>query len=224
MRWVAACNSTAMLADWAASVRSAWTWRAPYRSRGFRRDSATTSQPLDAPKCRKAALPTSPVAPATTTFLFAISMVASFLLPQGEEENRLFLIVPERVGELVVISGDEIDIALVLDRRHRRLQRFVEVGERVLLVVGGHFLVGLDLGDLHLDDGFSADIFLGRGIEAREHDADVVDDVVVFVVAGKAVLLGDAFELRGDLGIRLGVVRQLRGDRIHVLLRRQHPL
>ena len=67
------------------------------------------------------------------------------------------------------------------------------------------FLSAWTCGDLRLDDGFGADIFLGRGIEAAEHQADVVDDVVVVVIAGKAVLLGDAVELRVDLRIRLGV-------------------
>jgi hypothetical protein len=37
--------------------------------------------------------------------------------------DRLLLIVTERVGELVVVFGDQIDIALVLDRGDRRLQR-----------------------------------------------------------------------------------------------------
>src|SRR6202030_309393 len=64
------------------------------------------------------------------------------------------LVVPEEFGKLVVVLGDEIDVALVLERRLRRLQRRVEVVERRLLVLGGHLLVGLDLGDLHLDDGF----------------------------------------------------------------------
>src|SRR5580692_3436467 len=46
----------------------------------------------------------------------------------------------------------------------------------------------------------------------------------LLVVAGKAVLLGDAFELCRDLGIRLGILRQLRGDRIEFRTRRQHAL
>src|SRR6202790_431593 len=136
----------------------------------------------------------------------------------------LLLVVAERVGELVVIFGDEIDVALVLDRRRRRFQGLVEIGEGFFLVLGGHLLVGLDLGDLRLDDDVGANIFLGRRIEAAEHQADIVDDGVVFVEPGKAVLLGDGVELRGELGIRPGIVRQLRGDRIHVLLRRQHAL
>ena len=36
--------------------------------------------------------------------------------------DRLLLIVTERVGELVVVFGDQTDIALVLDRGDRRLQ------------------------------------------------------------------------------------------------------
>jgi hypothetical protein len=40
------------------------------------------------------------------------------------------VIATQRVGELVVIFGHEIDIAFVLDRRGRRLQRLVEVGKR----------------------------------------------------------------------------------------------
>src|SRR6266436_3405036 len=87
----------------------------------------------------------------------------------------LLLIVAERVGQLVVVLGDEIDIALVLDRRRRRLQRVVEIGQRFLLVLGRHLLVGLDLGDLRLDDGLRADIFLGCWIEAAEHQADIVN-------------------------------------------------
>src|SRR5207302_1062279 len=79
----------------------------------------------------------------------------------------LLLIVPQGVGELVVIFGDQIDIAFVLDRRRRRFQRLVEVGERFLLVLGRHLLVGLDLGDLRLDHAFGADIFLARGLLRR---------------------------------------------------------
>ena len=109
-----------------------------------------------------------------------------------------------------------------LDRRRRRLQRVVEIGQGFLLVLGGHLLVGLDLGDLRLDDGFGADIFLGRGIEAAQHQADIVDDGVVFLVARKAGLLGDGVELGVDLRIRLGVLRNLVGDRVDVLLRREH--
>jgi hypothetical protein len=45
--------------------------------------------------------------------------------------DRLFLIVTERVGELVVIFGDQIDIALVLDRGDRRLQRVIELVNRL---------------------------------------------------------------------------------------------
>ena len=59
--------------------------------------------------------------------------------------------MPQQIGELVVIFCDEIDIALVLDRRLRSLQRLVEVGESLLLVLGRYFLVGLDLCDLRLD-------------------------------------------------------------------------
>jgi hypothetical protein len=77
---------------------------------------------------------------------------------------------------------------------------------------------------LRLEDGVCADILLGRGIEAAEHQADVVDDGVVFVVAGKSVLLGDGIELRVDLRIWLGIVRNLVGDRVDVLLRREHAL
>jgi len=40
------------------------------------------------------------------------------------------LVVAQRIGELVVIFGDQIDIALVLDRRLRRFQRVVEFGKR----------------------------------------------------------------------------------------------
>ena len=107
----------------------------------------------------------------------------------------------------------------------QRLQRFVEFVERFLLVLGRHLLVGLDLRDLRLDHGFGADIFLGRGIEAAEHEADVVDDVVVIIVAGKAVLLGDAVELPEStfwLGRR--VLREFFRDRIHVLLRGEHAV
>src|SRR5262245_31437795 len=53
-------------------MRSTGTWRAPYNWCGLRRDNATTSTPAACSKCRKAALPTSPVAPATTTFLPAM--------------------------------------------------------------------------------------------------------------------------------------------------------
>src|ERR1700687_4288940 len=74
----------------------------------------------------------------------------------------LLLIVAQRIGELVVILGDEIDIALVLDRGCRRLQRVVEFGERFLLVLGRNLFVGLDLGDLRLDDGFDPHLLLGR--------------------------------------------------------------
>src|SRR5712675_2153623 len=59
--------------------------------------------------------------------------------------DRLLLIVTERVGELVVVFGDQIDIALVLDRGDRRLQRVIELGKCFLLVAGRHFLVGLNL-------------------------------------------------------------------------------
>jgi hypothetical protein len=37
----------------------------------------------------------------------------------------LLLVVPHRISELVVVLGDEVDIALVLDGRRRRLQRIV---------------------------------------------------------------------------------------------------
>jgi len=53
--------------------------------------------------------------------------------------DRLLLIVTERVGELVVVFGDQIDIALVLDRGDRRLQRVIELGKCFLLVAGRHF-------------------------------------------------------------------------------------
>jgi hypothetical protein len=33
----------------------------------------------------------------------------------------LLLVVPHRISELVIVCGDEVDIALVLDRRRRRL-------------------------------------------------------------------------------------------------------
>src|SRR5258705_13222046 len=69
--------------------------------------------------------------------------------------DRLLLIVTERVGELVVVFGDQIDIALVLDRGDRRLQRVIELGKCFLLVAGRHFLVGLNLRNLGLDDGIS---------------------------------------------------------------------
>jgi hypothetical protein len=49
--------------------------------------------------------------------------------------DRLLLIVTERVGELVVVFGDQIDIALVPDRGDRRLQRVIELGN----VAGRHF-------------------------------------------------------------------------------------
>src|SRR6202790_3973226 len=64
----------------------------------------------------------------------------------------LLLVVAERVGELVVIFGDEIDVALVLDRRRRRFQGLVQIGEGFFLVLGGDLLVGLDLGGLRLGD------------------------------------------------------------------------
>jgi hypothetical protein len=51
--------------------------------------------------------------------------------------DRLLLIVSERVGELVVVFGDQIDIALVLDRGDRRLQRVIELGKCFLLVASG---------------------------------------------------------------------------------------
>src|SRR5258708_7319775 len=86
-----------------------------------------------------------------------------FLLFAGT--TRLLILTHES-GELVVIFGDEIDIALVLDRRLRCLQRLIEIGERVLLVLGRHLLVRLDLGDLRLYDRFRADIFLCRGVKA----------------------------------------------------------
>src|ERR1700733_15184225 len=44
--------------------------------------------------------------------------------------GTLLLLTAERFGELVVIFADEVDIALVLDCRGRRLQRVIEVGER----------------------------------------------------------------------------------------------
>ncbi len=50
-----------------------------------------------------------------------------------------FWSVAEHFGELVVIFADEIDIALVLDRRRGRFQRVVEIGERFLLVLGRTF-------------------------------------------------------------------------------------
>src|ERR1700761_9420417 len=65
--------------------------------------------------------------------------------------SLLLVLVHDR-AELVVVLHDEIDVALVLDRRTRILQRAVELLERLLLVVGGHLLVGVDLGDLRLDD------------------------------------------------------------------------
>src|SRR6266436_5358173 len=143
---------------------------------------------------------------------------------RGEGAHLRFRDTPLLIGtqdvvELVVVLDDEIDVALVLDLRLRRLERRIEVGERLLLVVGGYLLVGLDLRDLRLDDGLGADILLGRGIDAAHHQGDVVDHIVVFVEACKAVLFRDAFELRHHLGVRLGVVGQFVGDRIHLLLR-----
>src|SRR5581483_3676751 len=105
---------------------------------------------------------------------------------------RSILIVAHQLGELVVVLGDDLDVALVLDRRLGRFQGGVEIGQCLLLVGGGHLLVGLDLRDLRFDNGFTADIFLGGGIEAAEHEADIVHHAVVFVVARKAVLLRDS--------------------------------
>src|SRR6266404_7980280 len=75
--------------------------------------------------------------------------------------DRLLLIVTKRVGELVVVFGDQIDIALVLDRGDRRLQRVIELAKCFLLVAGRHFLVGLNLRNLRLDDGISTCLVAG---------------------------------------------------------------
>src|SRR5258708_36072081 len=89
----------------------------------------------------------------------------------GRRKNPLLLIATQRVGELVVIFGHEIDIALVLDRGDRRLQRVIELGKCFLLVAGRHFLVGLNLRTLRRDDAVNTTILLARRIEAREHHA-----------------------------------------------------
>ncbi len=72
------------------------------------------------------------------------------------------------------------------------------------LSLAGIFLSAWTLRDLRLDHGFGADIFLGRGIEAAEHQADIVDDVVVVVIADEAVLLGDVIELGDHLLVGRG--------------------
>ena len=58
-----------------------------------------------------------------------------------------------------------------------------------------HILDRFDLSDLRSNDGFTADVFFSGRIEARENERDVVDDVVVFVVAGEAMLFGCALKL-----------------------------
>ena len=72
--------------------------------------------------------------------------------------------MPQQIGELVVIFCDEIDVALVLDRRLRSLQRLVEVGESLLLVLGRYFLVGLDLCDLRLDHRCLTSALIGHNV------------------------------------------------------------
>src|ERR1700735_612325 len=52
--------------------------------------------------------------------------------------ERLLLVAPDHIGELVIICGDEVDIALVLDGGRRRLQRGVKLGERRRFIVGRH--------------------------------------------------------------------------------------
>ena len=108
---------------------------------------------------------------------------ASQTEPHHRDGRRLLLAAPQHIGELIVVFGDEFDIALILDRRRRGLQPVVEAGERILLVLGRHFLIGLDLSDLRLRRGIEADIFFAYWIEARKHQRDVVDDIIVFIVA-----------------------------------------
>src|ERR1700723_2910225 len=117
----------------------------------------------------------------------------------------LLLVVAHDGGELVVIFGHDVDIALVLERRLRRLQRLVEIRKCILLVLGGHFLVGLDLGNLRLDDGFGADVLLGYRIETASPHADVADDAFVFMVVGKAFFFGTASERGVTLGSGLAL-------------------
>src|SRR5471030_2921021 len=83
----------------------------------------------------------------------------AFARPVGSSQWRvswsvrdLLLAAAHLGGELVVIFCHQIDIALVLEGGRRRLQGIVEVGERVLLVLRRHLVVGLDLGNLRLDD------------------------------------------------------------------------
>src|SRR6185437_896117 len=52
-------------------------------------------------------------------------------------------IFPEYRSKLVIILGDEVDIALVLDLGRLGLQRHVEIGQRLFLVLGLHLLVAL---------------------------------------------------------------------------------
>ena len=103
--------------------------------------------------------------------------------------ERLLLVAPDHIGELVIVGGDEVDIALVFDSGRRRLQRVVKLGERRRFIFSGHIFVSLDACDLRSDDGFTADILPRRRIETRKGNGNVVDDIGIFVIAGKAVLL-----------------------------------
>jgi N-acyl-D-aspartate/D-glutamate deacylase len=55
-----------------------------------------------------------------------------------------------------------------------RLQRVVKLGERLRFIFGWHIFVGLDPRDLRSNDGFTADIRLGHGIETRQDNRNVV--------------------------------------------------
>src|SRR5271154_5111363 len=138
--------------------------------------------------------------------------------------NRLGSVrLPAELGvDLVVILDDEVNVALVLNLWVLELERKIESGKRLLLVCGRHLLVGFHLFNLLLQPRIGADIFLGLRLDAVHHYADIADDGVVFVEAGKAMLLGNAIELGDHLRIRRRISRQLFGDGAHLLLRSEH--
>src|ERR1700730_18240425 len=100
----------------------------------------------------------------------------------------LLLIVPHHISELVIICGDEVDIALVHDRGRRRLQRVVSSASASVLFSAGIFLSAWTRAICALVTASLPIILLGHRIETRKDNRNVVDDIGVFVIAGKAIL------------------------------------
>src|SRR5689334_14388001 len=103
--------------------------------------------------CCGSAVPITPIAPKAIALPHA-GRWRTLGLRQRSSSGPIssVVVLAERGGELVVVFDDDIDVSLVLDVRILGLQRHVEVFQRLLLLIGFHLLVGLDLRDLALDD------------------------------------------------------------------------